>query len=139
MTRDLEQFPAAGGSSDPNAVIVGTNFDKTTGAYRIQGHISPDVTTFYVRNNTSHGAATVTADASGNTYGEVTLVAHDNSGDNVLRVASPLDSPAGLLFNNEIFPNWPFTPTTSGDWQGPPATVRDALDELAARVKALEP
>lgn len=32
-----------------------------------------------------------------------------------------------------------FTPTTSGDWTTSPTTVQAALDELAARVKALEP
>lgn len=32
-----------------------------------------------------------------------------------------------------------FTPTTGGNWTGAPTTVQEALDELAARVKALEP
>ena len=35
--------------------------------------------------------------------------------------------------------NVSYTPTTGGDWADPdPTTVQDALDELAARVKALE-
>lgn len=32
-----------------------------------------------------------------------------------------------------------FTPTTGADWTGTPATVQAALDELAARIAALEP
>lgn len=32
-----------------------------------------------------------------------------------------------------------FTPTTSGDWTTSPVDVLEALDELAARIKALEP
>lgn len=35
--------------------------------------------------------------------------------------------------------NISYTPTTGTDWTGPPTTVQEALDELAARVKALEP
>lgn len=31
-----------------------------------------------------------------------------------------------------------FTPGVGGDWDGPPATIQAALDELAARVKAIE-
>jgi hypothetical protein len=33
----------------------------------------------------------------------------------------------------------PFFPTTSGDWSSVPANIKDALDELASRVKTLEP
>lgn len=32
-----------------------------------------------------------------------------------------------------------FTPTTAGDWPVVPTTIQQALDYLAARVKALEP
>ena len=32
----------------------------------------------------------------------------------------------------------PYTPTTSGDWLSPPATIAAALDELAARIYAIE-
>lgn len=35
--------------------------------------------------------------------------------------------------------NSAFTPTTSGDWPIQPITIQEALDKLAARVKALEP
>lgn len=33
----------------------------------------------------------------------------------------------------------PFFPTTSGNWDSTPANIKDALDELASRVKTLEP
>lgn len=33
----------------------------------------------------------------------------------------------------------PFFPTTSGDWNSVPSNIKDALDELASRVKTLEP
>lgn len=32
-----------------------------------------------------------------------------------------------------------FAPATSGDWSPVPTTIGEALDQLAARVKALEP
>ena len=32
-----------------------------------------------------------------------------------------------------------FTPTTGGDWTTSPSTIQEALDELASRVKTLEP
>ena len=32
----------------------------------------------------------------------------------------------------------PYTPTTSGDWNGPPTEVRGGLDELAGRVENIE-
>lgn len=32
-----------------------------------------------------------------------------------------------------------FTPTTAGNWSPAPTTIQGALDQLAARVKALEP
>jgi len=32
-----------------------------------------------------------------------------------------------------------FTPTTSGDWSPAPTTIQGAIDQLASRVKALEP
>ena len=32
-----------------------------------------------------------------------------------------------------------FTPTTGGDWSPAPTTIQEALDQLAARVAALEP
>ena len=32
-----------------------------------------------------------------------------------------------------------FTPAVGSDWDGPPTTVAEALDELAARLRVLEP
>jgi hypothetical protein len=34
---------------------------------------------------------------------------------------------------------WQFTPTTGADWDTAPTTVQAALDEIAARVRSLEP
>jgi hypothetical protein len=39
---------------------------------------------------------------------------------------------------NAASPIASFTPTTAGNWDSSPTTVQEALDELAARVKALE-
>lgn len=42
------------------------------------------------------------------------------------------------VVNQALAQNIAFTPTTSGDWDGPPATVAAALDEIASRVRAIE-
>lgn len=39
---------------------------------------------------------------------------------------------------NAASPTATFTPSVSGDWDTSPTTVQQALDELAARVRALE-
>lgn len=40
---------------------------------------------------------------------------------------------------NAASPAASYTPTVAGNWNTAPTTVQEALDELAARVKALEP
>ena len=39
---------------------------------------------------------------------------------------------------NAASPIASFTPTTAGNWDAPPTTVQEALDELASRLRALE-
>lgn len=48
-------------------------------------------------------------------------------------IASPHD-----YLPNAASPIATFTPTISGNWDTSPTTVQQALDELAARVRALE-
>ncbi len=38
-----------------------------------------------------------------------------------------------------VVPSASFTPTTPGDWSPAPTTIQGAIDQLAARVKVLEP
>lgn len=40
---------------------------------------------------------------------------------------------------NAASPAASYTPAVAGNWNTAPTTVQEALDELAARVKALEP
>lgn len=69
----------------------------------------------------------------------------DNSSKEIVCDVIPVDGdvPTFSKTLNEFVPRAtnaaPFTPTTSGDWPIAPTTIGEALNLLAARVKALEP
>lgn len=49
------------------------------------------------------------------------------------------DSASSAEASLELKQDAAYTPDEETDWDGPPTTIQEALDELAARVRILEP
>ncbi len=61
----------------------------------------------------------------------------DHRGNKVANIAAPVDA-GDAATKAYVDAGALFTPAVSGDWLAPPTTIAGALNELAARVKALE-